>query len=110
MLAGIVHLGDVLRPPGGEREAETVALHEASVEWAAKLFGFDVDELRRMVTHRRMVVPGRRSFYEEPRTRQQARARGLGSPLPLKALISAKFGPSSLVQEMRGRLGGAACC
>lgn len=113
VLAGIVHLGDVLRPPGGEREAETVALHEASVEWAAKLFGFDVDELRRMVTHRRMVVPGRRSFYEEPRTRQQAHTvlRGLMVAVYgrlfrrlVRKMNDALADPAALQSERRGEI------
>jgi len=87
VLAGIIHLGDVmleeadgcpqLRPAEEEEEAfsgrQTVDLNEESAEKAAKLLGMDTDELVGALKRRKIRIPSRMSLHEVPRTPSQFR-------------------------------------
>merc|ERR1719161_3280533 len=82
LLAGVLHLGDVLRrddggqasraePAGHDDESEDVQLDSEAVGSAARLLGLDVDELTSTLRRRKMRVQGRNSFYRPKRTRAQ---------------------------------------
>jgi len=108
IVAGILHLGDVLPEPtasfaDASKDAdEQLELSERSLKMSSELLGFDVDCLRRSILQRRVAVKGRRSFYEVKRTRTQAKC-------VLRSLIVTLYGRlfSGLVKWMNAALGSA---
>lgn len=75
VLAGIVHLGDLVEAEReeGASEESCIELNDESLAKAAEMLGMDTDELGSCLKRRKVCVPGRRSFHEVPRTTSQFR-------------------------------------
>jgi len=81
ILAGLIHLGDVIKDTGDavageedtDQEVKLVDLDDECSKRAASLLGMDPDDLFATLKRKKVAVPGRNSFHEVPRTVFQAR-------------------------------------
>eukprot|EP00929_Paragymnodinium_shiwhaense_P105643 TRINITY_DN7068_c0_g4_i1.p1 TRINITY_DN7068_c0_g4~~TRINITY_DN7068_c0_g4_i1.p1 ORF type:complete len:1542 (+),score=475.62 TRINITY_DN7068_c0_g4_i1:137-4762(+) len=83
VIAGLIHLGDVafedehgvprLEATPEDEDSVPVAINSSSVASAARLLGFDADELASVLKYKKIQIRGRTSVHEVARTPMQFR-------------------------------------